>query len=126
MSNHLVRLVLLVLAIAAPSAALAQSGQSAIAGVVRDATGGVVPGVTVEASSPALIEKSRTAVATLPTGRSFVTMAGTVPAVLTGQFDVGGSTSMWQGGSLTVHGALNSDSRTLIDGMIADAMFWGG
>src|SRR6185295_12474520 len=62
MSNHLVRLVLVVLAIAAPTAALAQTGQSAIAGVVRDATGAVVPGVTVEASSPALIEKSRTAV----------------------------------------------------------------
>jgi len=62
MSNHFVRLVLVVLAIAAPSAALAQTGQSVIAGVVRDATGGVLPGVTVEASSPALIEKSRSAV----------------------------------------------------------------
>jgi hypothetical protein len=208
MSTHFVRLALVVLAIAAPSAALAQTGQSAIAGVVRDATGGVLPGVAVEASSPALIEKSRTAVTNeagqyrvvdlrpgvykvtftlsgfttvvrdgiqlesnfvapvniemivggveqsitvtgvspivdvqssqrrevvsselleaLPTGRSFVTMAGTVPAVVTGQFDVGGSTSMWQGGSLTVHGSLNVDSRTLIDGMIADAMFAGG
>src|SRR4030095_6436694 len=62
----------------------------------------------------------------LPTGRNFVTMAGTVPAVFTGQFDVGGSTTMWAGGSLTVHGSLNVDSRTLIDGMIADAMFAGG
>src|SRR6058998_3368090 len=35
---------------------------SAIAGVVRDTTGGVMPGVTVEASSPALIEKTRVAV----------------------------------------------------------------
>jgi hypothetical protein len=34
----------------------------AIAGVVRDASGGVMPGVTVEASSPALIEKTRTVV----------------------------------------------------------------
>src|SRR5262245_23433094 len=33
-----------------------------IAGVVRDATGAVLPGVTVEASSPALIEKVRTVV----------------------------------------------------------------
>ncbi|MEO8256665.1 MAG: carboxypeptidase regulatory-like domain-containing protein [Acidobacteriota bacterium] len=208
MSNHLVRLVLVALALASPAAALAQTGSSAIAGVVRDATGANVPGVTVEASSPALIEKSRTAVtneagqyrvvdlrpgvytvtftlsgfatvvregiqlesnfvapvniemtvagieqsitvtgsspivdvqssqrrevvnsellAALPTGRSYVTMAATVPAVLTGQFDVGGSTSMWQGGSLTVHGSLNNDSRTLIDGMVADAMFAGG
>src|SRR5262245_27502018 len=35
---------------------------TSIAGVVRDNSGGVMPGVTVEASSPALIEKSRTAV----------------------------------------------------------------
>ena len=32
-----------------------------IAGVVKDASGGVLPGVTVEAASPALIEKVRTA-----------------------------------------------------------------
>ena len=36
--------------------------QASIAGVVRDASGGVLPGVTVEVSSPALIEKVRTAV----------------------------------------------------------------
>ena len=33
-----------------------------VAGKVRDASGAVLPGVTVEASSPALIEKVRTAV----------------------------------------------------------------
>src|SRR5438552_5564479 len=38
----------------------AQSGLSGtIAGVVRDTTGAVLPGVTVEAASPALIEKVR-------------------------------------------------------------------
>src|SRR5438067_2675079 len=36
--------------------------QASITGVVKDASGAVLPGVTVEASSPALIEKSRTAV----------------------------------------------------------------
>ncbi len=35
--------------------------QSAIAGVVKDTTGAVLPGVTVEVSSPALIEQSRAA-----------------------------------------------------------------
>jgi len=35
---------------------------STIAGVVKDSSGGVLPGVTVEAASPALIEKVRTAV----------------------------------------------------------------
>ena len=36
--------------------------QASIAGVVRDTSGAVLPGVTIEASSPVLIEKSRTAV----------------------------------------------------------------
>jgi hypothetical protein len=36
--------------------------QASITGVVRDTSGGVLPGVTVEASSPVLIEKVRTAV----------------------------------------------------------------
>jgi len=36
--------------------------QATIAGVVRDASAAILPGVTVEASSPVLIEKARTAV----------------------------------------------------------------
>jgi hypothetical protein len=36
--------------------------QAALSGVVRDNTGAVLPGVTVEATSPVLIERSRTAV----------------------------------------------------------------
>jgi Carboxypeptidase regulatory-like domain len=36
--------------------------QPAVSGIVRDASGAVLPGVTVEATSPALIEKSRTVV----------------------------------------------------------------
>jgi hypothetical protein len=187
--------------------ALAQA-QSAIAGVVRDTSGAVLPGVTVEASSPVLIEKVKVAVTnesgqyrivdlrpglysvsfkltgfstivrdgialeanftapinvelrvgaleesitvtgespvvdvqtssrrevvsqelieSLPTGRNFQLIAGTVPAVSTGVFDVGGSSSMWTGGSLLVHGSQSRDSRTMIDGMVADAMFGGG
>src|SRR5579864_923261 len=42
--------------------ALASAQTSGIAGTVRDTSGAVLPGVTVEASSPALIEKTRTAV----------------------------------------------------------------
>ncbi len=42
-----------------PTAALAQA---VIAGTVRDSSGAVLPGVTVEAASPALIEKVRSAV----------------------------------------------------------------
>src|SRR5512133_2874426 len=49
--------VLLCLAVL-PASAYAQA---TLAGVVKDAQGGVLPGVTVEASSPALIERTRTA-----------------------------------------------------------------
>ena len=38
------------------------AAQAVIAGTVRDTSGAILPGVTVEASSPALIEKVRTAV----------------------------------------------------------------
>src|ERR1041384_1515315 len=48
-------LVLLLL----PASAFAQA---TLTGTVKDASGAVLPGVTVEASSPALIEKTRTAV----------------------------------------------------------------
>src|SRR5690242_16953069 len=171
----------------APDRAFAQS---AIAGVVKDATGAVLPGVTVEATSPALIEKSKSTTTneagqyrlvdlrpgtyavtfalsgfstvrrndivletnftapinvemklgqvaesvtvtgaspvvdvqtsqrrevvnqelleSLPTGRNFQLMAGTVPSVTTGVFDVGGSSAMWTGGSLLVHGSLTN------------------
>lgn len=188
--------------------ARAVMAQSAIAGVVKDSSGAVLPGVTVEASSPALIEKTKTAVTneegqyrivdlrpgtysvtftltgfntivrqgivltanftapinaemnvgavaesvtvtgespivdvqtsqrrqvvtqelleSVPTGRNFVLMAGMTPGVSTGSFDVGGSSTMWVGGSLLVHGSVSADSRTMIDGMIVDAMFGNG
>ena len=38
------------------------SAQATIAGTARDASGAVLPGVTVEAASPALIEKVRSVV----------------------------------------------------------------
>jgi len=53
--------VVLVGALAIVGVASASHAQS-IAGTVRDESGTVLPGVTVEASSPALIEKSRTGV----------------------------------------------------------------
>jgi Carboxypeptidase regulatory-like domain len=41
---------------------LSAYAQASIAGVVKDASGAVLPGVTVEATSPVLIEKARTVV----------------------------------------------------------------
>ena len=49
------RSLMLVVLLIVPASAFAQ----ALTGVVRDSSGGVIPGVTVEASSPALIEKVR-------------------------------------------------------------------
>lgn len=46
----------------APNAGAQSATTGAIAGVVKDTTGSVLPGVTVEVMSPALIEKSRTAI----------------------------------------------------------------
>ena len=56
--ERLAVLPLLGILVCAP-AAWAQT--SAIGGVVRDASGGILPGVTVEAESPALIEGARVA-----------------------------------------------------------------
>src|SRR5688500_19937310 len=59
----LARLVVVVVSVLwLPAVASAQAENGSLAGVARDPSGAVLPGVTVEASSPALIEKVRTAV----------------------------------------------------------------
>jgi Carboxypeptidase regulatory-like domain len=59
MSRMLVRLIVLLgVVVAGPTLVSAQS----LAGTVRDTSGAVLPGVTIEASSPALITKVRTGV----------------------------------------------------------------
>src|SRR3989454_8747569 len=63
MNVPIVRLVMLWFVVLLPAAARAQSsGAGAITGVVRDTSGAIIPGVTVEASSPALIERVRSVV----------------------------------------------------------------
>ena len=52
-------LVVLGSLVVVPTAVFAQAS---IVGTARDASGAVLPGVTVEASSPALIEKTRSVV----------------------------------------------------------------
>ncbi len=60
MNVPIVRFVLLWFVVLLPAAARAQSsGAGAIAGVVRDTSGAVIPGVMVEAASPALIDRVR-------------------------------------------------------------------
>ncbi len=76
-------LVVLISAAAAPHA----FAQSAIAGLVRDSSGAVLPGVTVAASSPALIEGTRTAVTD---GAGQYTIADLRPGVYDVAFSLNG------------------------------------
>src|SRR4051794_17008320 len=59
MGNHSRLVAFLAVAMLLPAAVV---HAQIITGVVKDASGGVLPGVTVEVSSPALIEKVRTVV----------------------------------------------------------------
>jgi len=59
MTKVLFRAVVVALSLFLPVAAFAQAS---IAGTAKDASGATLPGVTVEAASPVLIEKTRTAV----------------------------------------------------------------
>ena len=56
--RHLTKAAFVAAIVLFPAFGHAQS----LAGVVRDESGGVLPGVTVEAASPALIEKVRSVV----------------------------------------------------------------
>jgi len=69
------------------------SAQSTMSGVVRDTSGAVVPGVTVEAASEALIEKSRTVV-TNSDGR--YTIVDVRPGLYTITFTLPGFTTVKQ------------------------------
>jgi hypothetical protein len=68
-----------------PALSFAQTG--IIAGVVKDTSGAVMPGVTVEAASPALIEKVRTAVTD---GEGQYKIVDLVPGVYTVTFTLTG------------------------------------
>ena len=76
----------------APTSAFAQA---TITGVIKDASGAVLPGVTVEASSPALIEKVRTAISD---GSGQYRIVDLRPGVYTVSFSLTGFNSLQQTG----------------------------
>lgn len=203
----LLRLIVLVGCTLAITPALALA-QSAIAGAVTDTTGAVLPGVTVEARSPVLIEQVRTGVTdgsgqyrivglvpgtytitftmpgfaslvregirldanftapvsvqmqvgaleetvtvsgaspvvdvqstqrrevvsrdfaeALPTGRSFETVARTLPAVTSERFDVGGASQAQQGRPAAYGSRGAGDLSTTMDGLKIDSPLGNG
>src|SRR2546426_12401380 len=62
MRTRVVALPLLIALAALLFLSSAARAQSAIAGIVKDTTGAVLPGVTVDASSDVLIEKTRSVI----------------------------------------------------------------
>src|SRR2546425_12135160 len=83
-----------------PSPSFAQALGS-VAGVVKDASGAVLPGVTVEAASPALIEKIRTVVTD---GSGQYQIVSLPPGVYAVTFTLGGfSTVKREGIQVTIN-----------------------
>ncbi len=76
--------IALALLVLAPAAVYAQAS---VTGVVKDTSGAVLPGVTVEASSPALIEKTRS---TVTDGSGLYQITNLVPGTYTVTFSLTG------------------------------------
>lgn len=97
MRSLTVRCIAFLTLVLVPAFASAQT--STISGTVRDASGGVLPGVTVEASSPALIERSRT---TVTSGSGTYSIVALRPGTYTVKFELPGfSTVIREGVVLT-------------------------
>jgi hypothetical protein len=80
------------------------SAQAAISGVVRDTSGAVLPGVTVEASSPALIEKVRV---TVTDGAGLYAIENLRPGTYTVRFTLPGF-SVVQRDGIQLQGTFNA------------------
>ena len=89
MRSLTVRCFVFLILVFAPAFATAQT--STISGTVRDASGGVLPGVTVEASSPALIEKTRSTVTSSSGTYSILALR---PGTYTVKFELPGFTTV--------------------------------
>ena len=97
MRSLTVRCIALLTLVLTPVIASAQT--SSITGTVKDASGGVLPGVTVEVSSPALIEKTRSAVTS---GSGQYAIPALRPGLYTVKFELPGfSTVIREGIELT-------------------------
>ena len=98
-AQRIVRLVTVWCLLFLPVAAWAQQAEGSITGVVRDTSGAVLPGVSVEAASPALIEKTR---GVITDGQGLFRIVDLRPGVYTVTFTLSGfSTFKREGVELT-------------------------
>ena len=103
MSRPIPRYVLTFCFLLVSAAAWAQGSNATIAGIARDASGALLPGVTVEAAGPALIEKVRTAVTD---GQGLYRIVDLRPGIYTVTFTLPGFSTLKRDGSADrrVHG----------------------
>ena len=95
-----------------PAAALAQG---TLQGVVQDTSGGVLPGVTVEAASPVLIEGSRV---TVTGGEGRYTITALRPGTYSITFSLPGfATVIQEGVQITTAGAVTVDAQMQVGGL---------
>ena len=85
------RVVSLLLCASVGWASAAAAQETSIAGTVRDGSGAVLPGVTVEAASPALIEKARSATTD---GSGQYRITNLVPGLYTVTFSLSGFSTL--------------------------------
>ena len=90
-----------------------------LAGTVRDASGAVLPGVTVEASSPALIEKVRTAIAD---GGGQYQITSLPPGTYTVTFSVQGFTTVVREGVELTGGGVTTINAELRVGAVSESI----
>jgi hypothetical protein len=98
-------------------------GSGTFAGVVRDTSGAVLPGVTVEAASPALIEKIRT---TVTDGEGRYRIPGLRPGVYTVTFTLPGFRTVRREGIELTTGFIATVNADLSVGEVAETITVSG
>src|SRR3979490_1067795 len=93
--------------------------QASISGVVKDVSGAVLPGVTVEASSPVLIEKSRSAVTD---GTGQYRIPDLLPGLYTVTFTLSGFATLKRDGVEVAGGGVTTISEALRVGNVSETI----
>jgi hypothetical protein len=116
------KLVVVAWVMCLPTLAFAQ-GTASISGRVNDATGGVLPGVTVEASGPALIEKTRVATTD---GAGVYTIVSLPPGTYTVSFALPGFSGIRREGIVLTSGFSASVDAELRVGAVEETITVSG